>query len=430
MSDLPRKLHEFLTDDELRSCEDIPDNQCKVLPGNFFKNVANGTLSKLAERLIHPGLTLPWVLGAMGASSVWIGFLVPIKDGGSLLPQIFVAGTVRALSKRKWLWVAAAVVQSLCLALAGLVLLYLSHPLSTACFLTLFGLFSISSGVGSLAYKDVTAKTVPSGQRGAMLSYRALLGGLLAVPAGLGLIFYLGTQASTVSYAYLLFGTAGLWFLAALVFASIREMAGATSGGRSPAKEIRAGLAILKEDSNFRRFMAVRALLFALPLMLPYLSLMARSGSSSHGIGLLILVGGVAELVSSPFWGRFSDRASQGLMMTVSLMGGVIGALALLGQWLLSDSLLFYASLVLIFVHSIAYSGARLARKTYLVDYAPAEDRATYVSLANTFMGFFTLAASAFGGVAFFLGQSGQIAFLVILLLLCGILAKGLRPPA
>ena len=117
-------------------------------------------------------------------------------------------------------------------------------------------------------------------------------------------------------------------------------------------------------------------------------------------------------------------------MMTVSLMGGVIGALALLGQWLLSDSLLFYASLVLIFVHSIAYSGARLARKTYLVDYAPAEDRATYVSLANTFMGFFTLAASAFGGVAFFLGQSGQIAFLVILLLLCGILAKGLRPPA
>ena len=94
-----------------RACTDIPPEECTNLPHNFVLNVLNGAASKLAEQVASAKLVLPWLLGALGAPPVFVGLLLPLRQTGSLLPQLAVAGRIRRYPVRKWFWVVAAMVQ-------------------------------------------------------------------------------------------------------------------------------------------------------------------------------------------------------------------------------------------------------------------------------------------------------------------------------
>lgn len=96
------KIYDWITNEgEERVCKAIDEEQCKSVPGNFIKNSLSGFCSKLAEQLVSPGVTLPWILSMLGASSVFAGLLVPLKNAGSLLPQLLVSAKIRAFKKAK-----------------------------------------------------------------------------------------------------------------------------------------------------------------------------------------------------------------------------------------------------------------------------------------------------------------------------------------
>ena len=64
------------------------------------------------------GFDLPMalgMLGAMGAPAVFVGLLLPLRQTGSLLPQLAISGYIRRYPIRKWFWVVAALVQVLML---------------------------------------------------------------------------------------------------------------------------------------------------------------------------------------------------------------------------------------------------------------------------------------------------------------------------
>ena len=93
---------EMLTgDDDGRVCRDIPDAACRELPENFFRHVGSLSLTKTADGLIDPKLVLSWLLTTLGAPAAIIGLLVPIREAGALLPQLFTAASLRCLQKRK-----------------------------------------------------------------------------------------------------------------------------------------------------------------------------------------------------------------------------------------------------------------------------------------------------------------------------------------
>src|SRR5690625_902963 len=85
------------------------------LPRNYLLNLSNGACSKLAEQLASPGLTLPWMMAALGIPASLVAFLAPIKQVGSLLPQMAVSARIGRLQRRKWAWVAAGIAQALAL---------------------------------------------------------------------------------------------------------------------------------------------------------------------------------------------------------------------------------------------------------------------------------------------------------------------------
>lgn len=424
------KFYEYLTENtDSRICKSIPDSDCTHVPKNFTLNVANGSLTKLAEKIISPNLTLAWILSFLSAPVFLIGMLVPIKDVGSLLPQLIVSGKIRSFSIRKNFWTISALVQSFCMLLSGLlVYLYPNQNFTAYLIVFLLLIFSIASGIGSVSFKDVTGKTIPKGQRGQMLSYRSTFGGILALIAGLILVFFIQGKNSSLTYS-LLFVLAGiLWFFAAILFYKIQEEPGSTKGGRSPINEIKEGFSIIKKDTNFRNFLITRALLMAIPLLQPFYVVLANKYSEDNwkNLGFLIIISSVAQIISSPIWGRLSDKSSLLVLRLASAIAlfGIAYAIYIL----LSDQeFSFYWILPLFFINALAYAGARLSRKTYLVDYSPEDDRPTYVAMASTVIGLFTLITASFGLITEQFGLLYQFLFFAALLLLCILISLKLK---
>ena len=427
---LASKAYELITDEgEERVCEAISEKSCKETPGNFFKNVFSGSLSKLADQLVSPGTTLPWILAALGVPNLFTGALVPIKDAGSLLPQLFVSAKIRAYAIRKWFWVIPALIQALALAAMAFVVKETEGNIAGVLILSLLLIFSLASGVASISFKDVIGKTIPKGKRGQLLAMRSTIGGILTLVAGVFILQDLEGEEDQNMLFWLVMAGAILWGLSAFLFALIFEEKGATEGGRTPVKELKNAWKFWKEDSNLRRFIVTRGLLMAIPLAQPFFVVLGKEelGSEVNNLGIMVIAAGIANVISSPFWGRFADHSSRKLMVWVSILGMLnISLMALFPFW--PDSLQnIYVFAALFLVQVMAHGGARLSRKTYLVDFAPEKERPLYVSLSNTMIGVFTLLAAGLGSLSSLFGVQAMLMVFVGLLGLGLILALRLR---
>jgi hypothetical protein len=401
-------------EEDERACDAIPEEACREVPGSFVLNALNGASTKLAEQLASPGLVLPWMLGAVGAPAVLVGLLVPIRQAGSLVPQLAVAARIRAYALRKWFWVGAGVIQAAALAAMIPAILLLPPAPAGLAVAAALAVFSVASGVGSVAFKDVMAKTIPRGRRGRLLGVRATVGGILAMGAAVALRFGLGEEGSLVPYAVLLGSAAFLWLLGAGFFAAIREVEGATEGGRSALDEARAGIHLLREQPAFTRFVGARALLLAAQLAAPFYALQAQrvTGVEAGNLALFVMASSLATVLSSPFWGKFSDASARRVMVAGGIWTAVTVGLALGGELLPENSwgLVLFS---LVFLSSgFAVGGVRLGRKTYLLDGAPNRERPLMVAVSNTLVGVMYVVAGGLGLLADYVGVNPVLGIL------------------
>lgn len=432
-SDRLERAYRILSGDDSdeRACSTIPEAACTELPRNYVLNVVNGAASKLSEQLAGPNLVIPWLLGAVGAPAVIVGFLMPLKQAGSLLPQLMVSGAIRRLPRRKWVWAGAGTVQAACLLLVAAAALSLPPVAAGVVTLGLMLLFSVASGTASVAFQDVTGKTVPKGQRGGLLGNRAGIGGALAIVAGAYLQFGVAGDGDASTSSLLLVLGAGLWLVAAAAFASVTEQRGATEGGRSPITELRNGLGLLRRHPGYRWFLGARMLLLAVEISMPYYVLHAQSlfGSDLPALGVFVLTVGLASVLSSRLLGRLADRSSRGVMALAAVLAiaTALSALAidlLEAQW---RSAYIYA-LVFILL-GFSEQAVRLGRKTYLVDAAPGDERPLYVAFSNTSVGVFALLLGLLGVIADWFSATILIAVLgMFAVLALAVLAR--TPPA
>ncbi len=415
------RLFEMLSGENAdeRACKAIPESACTEVPANYLLNVANGSCTKLAEQLASPGLVLPWLLAAIGAPSALAGFLMPLKQAGSLVPQLAVAARIRSAARRKWFWVGAGATQAVLLLFMIPAVLLLPATAAGIAVLVLLAAFSIASGVGSVAFQDVMGKTIPKGGRGRLLSNRAAIGGGLTLVAGIGMRLYLDDDSGLAPLLMLIGAAAVLWAAGAALFAAIAELPGATEGGRNMLGEVRGGFRLVGEVPGYRAYLIVRALLLSVELATPFFAVHAQAlyGEGIGALGVYVVAVGFAEVVSSPFWGGFSDAASRSVLFYSGLLGAAAGLLALAVGWLPGLAQWSEAYALVFIVLGLAIAGVRLGRKTYLVDAAPADERPLYVAFSNTAIG---LVALVFGSVGFVLQAFGPEPTIALLALLAG----------
>jgi MFS family permease len=409
------RLYSFLVEEEdSRVCTDIPDTACTQVPGNFFKIGTSQTLTKLADELSSAKTVIPWLLGSLGAPAFWIGFLVPIRESGSLLPQLFIAGAVRKRPHRKGVWILGGIAQAAALAGMAATALLLRGWSAGAVIIGLLVVFSLARGLVSVASKDVIGKTIPKTRRGRLTGFTTAVGGLLTLALGGIMAGVISGDPSYEILALILLLAAGLWIGASGVYGSISESPGATAGGKDAIREALERLDLLRTDEAFRRFVVVRALLISTGLAAPFYVALSREHGDGEGatLALFIVASGLASSLSSVFWGRYSDRSSKSVLVAAAAVASSLGLVVFFLERAGIVQRFGWIPPLAFFLLAIAHSGIRIGRKTYILDMASGTRRTDYVAVSNTVIGAVLLLSSALGFLAPVVGPGGMLLIL------------------
>ncbi|SMY09480.1 MFS transporter [Flavimaricola marinus] len=401
------------------SAVEVPDAE----PANFLRHVAALSASKVADGLVDPKLVLSWLMTHLGAGTVLTGLLVPIRESGALLPQLFTAGAIRAMPRRKWAWVGGAVGQAVSAAGIMLVALTLEGQAAGLSIVALLAVLALSRSVCSASYKDILGKTVSKTRRGSATGAASSAASAAVVLFALILMTGWGERATVVLIAIGL--AAASWAVGALILSGLREEASPADEGLTGWKAL-SQLSLLRSRPQLARFVAVRCLLVGTALAPPYLVMLgAGEGGALDALGALVLASALASLLSSWVWGRLSDRSSRWVL----LLSGIAGAGALVAALVVHAlGLASKASVlaVVLFALMIAYHGVRQGRSTHLVDMSSEEDRAAYTAVANTSVGVVLIAAgAAFAGLSA-LSVPLVIGVFAVMCLVAAAVARGL----
>ena len=282
---------------EGRLCDDIPDNACGSARRSFFLILASYVLTKLGDAIASPKTTLAWVTTALGAPAWVLGFLVPIRESGSMIPQLFIGAAIRSFPVRKWVWVLGSAGQCLCIVGIGLVTIWLDGVVAGWAILGLVTLFSLARGFSSVAAKDVIGKTIPRPRRGRLTGWATSAAGLVSVGIGVVLMMPAMSDLDTTLLGALLIAAGMLWLVAASVYSGVPEVPGETAGGRSAVDALKR-LSLLVTDGPFRRFVMTRALLMCSALSAPFYVALAQGSFGSPGY----LLGAFVVATASRVW--------------------------------------------------------------------------------------------------------------------------------
>ncbi|WP_136634671.1 MFS transporter [Pseudooceanicola onchidii] len=399
--------------------DDRPDGQESR---NGLRFIGSLSLSKVSDGLIDPKLVLSWLMTALGAPAALAAALVPIREAGALLPQVFYAGLVQRMRHRKWIWSAGAAGQGLSalgIAVAGLML---EGTVAGVVICALLALLAVSRAACSVSTKDVLGRTIEKRRRGAVTGLAGSVASIGVVIFALLLVSGLLQDKGPVLVAIALAGV--FWLSAAALFSTMEE----PEVEPDPDAGLPPVLSVLRQDADLRRFILVRGLLVSTALAPPWIVVMTGEGSDNllGRLGALVLASAGASFVSSFVWGRLSDRSSRSVL---ALSGGVaaVALAAMLGLAALGLATAAWAGPAVLFVLMLAYHGVRQGRSTYLVDMSPEDDRATYAAVANLTIGLILLATGAFGGGLGAIGAAWAVGGFALMAAGGGALAMTLR---
>jgi len=402
-------------EEDARICKDISEEACRHVPVNFFLIIISNTFTKLGDALSNPKTVLAWLMSYVNAPIFLISFLVPIRESGSMLPQIFIASYIRKLPVRKWIWVIGSIMQFAAIAGIGVVTFFFHGVTAGWLIILLVILFSLSRGLSSVASKDVMGKTIPKTRRGRLNGFSTAISGILVLLAGLFMMSRSSQDPGIEFYAYIIFFAAVLWILGALVYSNIREYPGETAGGGNAFREAIARLELLKNDRPFRNFVISRSLLLCSALTAPFYIILSHEflGKDIYILGLFVIVNGIASAISAPVWGGMADRSSKGVMVKGALITAILGIIMfVIVTWVPAVRVMRWIYPAAIFILGIAHSGVRLGRKTYIVDMAGGNKRTDYVAVSNTIIGLVLLITGGITALASVISAEGVIAIL------------------
>ena len=409
-----RTAYDLLTaEDDGRVCRDIPEQLCDEQPRNFSTHVVSLALTKTADALLNPKLILSWLLTTLGASQ-FVGLLVPIREAGALLPQLFIADRIRNMPLRKYAWAAGSALQGLCAGGIAMAAMLLEGDALGWTIISLLTLLALSRSICSVSYKDVLGKTVGKTRRGTATGSAATVAAAMTIAYAVLIASGLFDKINIVIIGLIF--AALFWLTAGFLFSTLKETAGATEGGANPVSVARENLRYLIDDRELRLFIITRSLLVSTALAPPFmLALKAESMQDNiSGLGWLLLASSLASLLSSYVWGRLSDRSSRKVLLLAGLGGGLsltLTVMASQADWLNVPWLLPF----LLFSLMIAYGGVRLGRSVHLVDIADQDKRAVYTALSNTIIGIILLLTSLFSIVASLYGEAVVLAMFALM---------------
>ena len=385
-------------------------------------------ISKLGDLLCNPKTVLTWLMGVVGAPPGLTSLLVPIRESGSMLPQLFISGLVKRVPRRKRIFAAGGVGQALSvMAMGASALLFEGAVAGWAIVLSLV-VFSLSRCLSSIASKEVLGKTISKGRRGRISGVAGSVSGLIGLGGALFVLLGFDREVGKAAYGWFLVGGAGFYLIAAFVMSLVDEEQSKVKDA-DLSGDLRERISLVWRDRVLRKFVVVRTLLLGSALASPYLVVLSQQqGFDLRSLAGFVLAGGLASALSSILWGRLSDRSSRMAMMWGAVIAAGVGLAGVLigrADGPLANQIWIWP--LLFFLMAIGYSGVRIGRKTYVVDISGDEKRIDYVSASNTLIALMLLALGGAGSAIQSVGTIWALAFFSMLSLLGGALTFWLK---
>ncbi|WP_439129294.1 MFS transporter [Polaribacter sp.] len=393
------------------------ENSKENLPTNYFLILLSNTATKLGDTLSNPKTVLTWVMSFVNAPVYLISLIVPIRESGSMLPQIFLASVVKKKKQRKYVYVFGAVLQFVSVLAMGCITLFFKDSFAGWLLIIALIVFSFSRSLCSISSKDVLGKTIPKNIRGKLKGYIVSIAGILVLLAGLFMLYKSKTDANVYFYSVVLFVASSMWLLAAILFATIKEPNSKKSENKESFKEVLQRINLLRKDAHFRHFIIARSLLLCSALTAPFYILLTQKhiGKDLYLLGLFIVANGIAAILSAPFWGKLADLSSKNVMASAVSIASVLGILIfMLIYFYPMIAKEFYIYPIAFFILGIAHSGVRLGRKTYIVNMAEGNKRTDYVAVSNTIIGVILLITGGISALVSIISVEGVLLVLSI----------------
>ncbi|QTE23107.1 MFS transporter [Polaribacter cellanae] len=373
------------------------------LPRNYFLLLISSIFTKLGDTLSNPKTVLAWIMNYINAPVYMISFIVPIRESGSMLPQIFLASYIKTKAKRKWVFVFGSILQFVSIFAIGLTAYFFEGVLAGGLIILFLIIFSLSRSLCSVSSKDVLGKTIPKDKRGKLKGYTVSVSGVLVLLAGLFLMYKSKNDASLLFYSGILVFASSMWLISAFIYSKIKECKSDIEENKDTWKEVLQRIKIVKKDAHFRNFIIARSLLLCSALTAPFYVLLAQEniGKESYLLGLFIIANGVASILSAPVWGKMADISSKNVMTFATVIASILGVGMFVIIEVFTDfSKVFWLYPVAFFFLGIAHSGIRLGRKTYVINMAEGNKRTDYVAVSNTIIGLILLVTGGISALA------------------------------
>jgi len=407
---------------------------------NYFLGIVNGVSTRVGMSITHPSMVLSVFIRTLGGSNALVGLLPAIRFGGWFLPQFLAASWIQPRPRKAPVVVAMESARILIYA-ALAVLTYslgLSRPgLLLVLFFVLFTPSRLAAGSGALARLDAIGKVVHPSRRASFFADRNFWGGAIVFGLGFLVRFMLDPDRGLPfpSNFALLFGLSCLSFIvAALSFSQVRETQDLNQQSRhSLLAQLARAPGLVRQDPDLRRYLLVRILLNTVRIADPFYAVFALDmlGAPASMVGFYLSAMTLADILSNLVWQRAErTRGTYAIVQASSLLTAVAPLLAAALPWLMHlfgftverhGLLPAYLFTSVFLLAGSSNSGRTIGLMALLLDIAPDQERASYVGLVNTVLGFVSFLPIAAGAIIDRVGF-GPIFLTTTLLLLLGYL--------
>jgi MFS family permease len=378
---------------------EIKQNIDKNYRWNFLVNTLDGAFFNFGMSFFSSEIILPLFVSHFTSNPLAISLIFFLGWGGVLLPQLFTANAVeRAPLKKFFPMVLGFFLERLPIFLLPLAIYFLAvnQPMLTlVLFFVLYTWHNAGAGVIIVGWQDMIAKVIPVEKRGRFFGISNFIGNGTGILGALAVPFILGAFDFPLGFVFCFGVTALLLFLSWGSLSLTREPRLASAKPAvSQAVYLRSLPDVLRRDRNFRKYLLAQ-ITFALSTMATgFLTVYAvqRWALPDSQAGGFIIALQVGLTLANLFFGFLADKKGHKLNLEICWF---LYLLLLVLAVLAPDYTWFY---LIFFLSGAVNAGTLISGFSIVYEFTDAENRPTYIGLANTIPGIMVAVAPLIGG--------------------------------
>jgi MFS family permease len=367
---------------------------------NFLVNSLDGASYWFGYSFIAPTIILPLYISHFTSNPLLIGLIPFLSTAGFLLPQIFTSNFVERAPLKKFFPVNLGFFLErlpVFLLAPSAYLFAIDQPvLALVSFFLLYTWFCGGAGLIIVGWQDMIAKIIPVVSRGRFFGITNFIGNASGIFGALAVAYVLGRSDFPSAFVFSFAAAAILIFISWCFLSLTREPAVHTNKPRvSQTQYLRSLPEIVRKDRNFSKYL-LSSIIFSLGGMATGFLIVYTADTwnlPDSQAGAFIIAMQVGQALSNLFFGFLADRTGHKLNLEICAL---VSAVSLVLAIIAPSPVWFF---VIFFMRGAVVAGTFISGISIVYEFTGAENRPTYIGLANTIPGVASAIAPLVGGL-------------------------------